>query len=149
MDIGEVSRKSGVATSALRYYEELGLISSSDRKGLRRQYPSNVLETLALITLAKLADFRLEELSLLFKSDNGRTSINRVELKRKSVEIERKIKKLEAARQGLIHVSQCRAPSHMECPKFQRLLAIAIKTKTKIQTKTQVKDRQLKRQGRK
>lgn len=127
MDIGEVSKKSGISASALRYYEEIGLIASNDRKGLRRQYSAKVLDTLALITLAKQAGFQLDELSQLFKNQAGVFVINRVQLKRKSIEIENKIKQLEAARSGLIHASECRAPSHMECPKFLRLLSVATK----------------------
>jgi DNA-binding transcriptional MerR regulator len=131
MDIGEVSKKSGLSPSALRYYEEIGLIKSNDRKGLRRQYPASVLERLALVTLAKEADFRLDELSLLFKQQGPSLAIDRAELKRKSKEIGDKIKKLEAAKNGLIHASECRAPSHLECPKFLRLLAVATKKQIK------------------
>ena len=127
MDIGEVSRKSGVSTSALRYYEELGLIKPSGRKGLRRQYPSKVLETLALVTLAKQAGFHLEELPKLIRAREGSTSIDKAAMREKSKEISRRIKQLEAARNGLLHASECRAPSHLECPKFLRLLAIATK----------------------
>jgi DNA-binding transcriptional MerR regulator len=135
MDIGEVSKKSGLSPSALRYYEEIGLIKSTDRKGLRRQYPSSVLERLALITLAKEADFRLDELSLLFKQQGAGLAIDRAELKRKSKEIGDKIKKLEAAKNGLIHASECRAPSHLECPKFLRLLAVATKKQIRSRKK--------------
>jgi DNA-binding transcriptional MerR regulator len=131
MDIGEVSKKSGISTSALRYYEEIGLIASTSRKGLRRQYPSKVLEILALITLSKQAGFNLEELSLLFRNRGGALSIDRVELKNKSIEIGLKIKRLESARDGLLHASQCRAPSHLECPKFLRLMSIATKKQIK------------------
>ncbi|TOP26314.1 MerR family transcriptional regulator, partial [Vibrio parahaemolyticus] len=38
MDIAEVVKKSGLPTSTLRYYEQLGLIRSIGRNGLRRQY---------------------------------------------------------------------------------------------------------------
>lgn len=133
MDIGDVSKKSGVSASTLRYYEELGLITSTDRHGLRRQYPANILEILALISLAKLADFRLSEVGSLFKIIDGKTQISRSELKRKSAEIAKKIKQLEAARSGLSHAAECKAPSHMECPKFIRLLKLA--TKTQIRSK--------------
>lgn len=131
MDIGEVSKRSGIAPSTLRYYEEIGLISSSDRKGLRRQYPAKVLDVLALITLAKLADFKLDELMRLFKGESGALSISRAELRRKAAEIEGKIERLKAAQNGLIHAAECKAPSHMECPKFQRLLAVATKRRIK------------------
>jgi DNA-binding transcriptional MerR regulator len=127
MDIGEVSKKSGISTSALRYYEEIGLIKSNDRKGLRRQYSERVLETLALITLAKQAGFQLEDLSRLFKKQGERVAIDRDQLKEKSLEVSRRIKQLEASRDGLIHASQCKAPSHLECPKFLRLMALATK----------------------
>lgn len=43
LDIGEVSAKSGIKPSALRYYEEIGLIFSISRHGLRRQFSSEVL----------------------------------------------------------------------------------------------------------
>ncbi len=134
MDIGEVSKKSGISTSTLRYYEEKGLISSTGRKGLRRQYHSSVLEKLALITLAKQANFRLDELNDLFKSQK-KIVLDKEELKKKAVEIDKKIKKMEAVRDGLLHASHCKAPSHLECPTFQRLLTLATKKQLKSYTK--------------
>lgn len=130
MDIGEVSKKSGITTSTLRYYEEVGLISSTGRKGLRRQYHSNVLEKLALITLAKQADFRLDELNKLFKNQN-KIILDKSQLKKKAQEIDKKIKRMEAVRDGLIHACNCKAPSHLECPTFKRLMVIATKKKLK------------------
>lgn len=129
MDIGEVAKKSGISTSALRYYEEIGLITPNGRKGLRRQYHSNVLEKLAIITLAKQAGFGLDELRQLVKSQ--KILINKEQLKKKASEIDNKIKRLEAVRDGLIHACNCKAPSHLECPKFQRLLKLATKKQLK------------------
>lgn len=131
MDIGEVVKKSGVSTSTLRYYEEIGLIRSNDRKGLRRQYPANILDIIALITLAKEAGFRLDEIFPLFSIESKKLSINRMSLQKKATEIQEKIKKLEAARNGLIHAAECKAPSHFECPKFRRLMDIATKNHIK------------------
>lgn len=126
MDIGDVSKKSGISTSTLRFYEEKGLIASTDRKGLRRQYHSSILEKLALITLAKQAGFKLEELSELFKNQK-KIQLDKIQLKKKANEIDRKIKQMEAVRDGLIHAGECKAPSHLECPTFQRLLSLATK----------------------
>ena len=43
LDIGEVAARTGIKPSALRYYEEAGLIASVSRHGLRRQFPPEVL----------------------------------------------------------------------------------------------------------
>lgn len=131
MDIGEVSKKSGLTTSTLRYYEEIGLISSNGRNGLRRQYHSGVLEKLALITLAKQAGFSLNELNKLFKNQNN-ILIDKAQLKKKASDIDKKIKQMEAVRDGLLHACNCRAPSHLECPTFKRYLRIATKKQKRM-----------------
>ena len=51
LDIGEVVRQSGVPASALRFYEEKGLIASIGRRGQRRVFAGDVLQRLALIAL--------------------------------------------------------------------------------------------------
>lgn len=43
LDIAEVSQKTGIPPSTLRYYDEIGLISSIGRHGLRRQFSTDVL----------------------------------------------------------------------------------------------------------
>lgn len=130
MDIGEVSKKSGISTSTLRFYEEKSLIVSIGRNGLRRQYHSNVLEKLAIITLAKQAGFKLDELSDLFKNQK-KVLLDKVQLKKKANEIDKKIKQMEAVRDGLIHAGDCKAASHLECPTFQRLLSLATRKQLK------------------
>jgi DNA-binding transcriptional MerR regulator len=124
IDIGEVSQQSGVPASALRFYEEKGLIASVARRGLRRQFDAGVLERLALIALGRAAGFSLEEIELMFAPD-GRPRIDRQMLDTKARELDRTIRKLSAMRDGLRHVAACRAPSHMECPTFRRLLRAA------------------------
>ena len=63
MDIAQVTRRSGLPPSTLRYYEERGLIAPIGRQGLRRQYDPKVLDRLALISLARAAGFSLEEIA--------------------------------------------------------------------------------------
>jgi DNA-binding transcriptional MerR regulator len=53
MDITEVSQRSGVPASTLRFYEEKKLIASIGRRGLRRLFDPGVLERLALIALGR------------------------------------------------------------------------------------------------
>ena len=124
LDIGEVSAKSGIKPSALRYYEEAGLISSVSRHGLRRQFPTEVLLQLKLISMGKSARFSLEEIAGMFGT-NGMPDLPRAVLHQKADEIDRQIHELTALRDTLRHVADCPAPSHMECPTFRRLVDVA------------------------
>lgn len=124
LDITEVARRSGVPASTLRFYEEKGLIASIGRRGLRRLFDGRVLERLALIALGRASGFSLEEVARLFAA-NGPPRIDRQLLAAKANELDRTIRELTAMRDGLRHAVACRAPSHMECPTFQRLLKAA------------------------
>jgi DNA-binding transcriptional MerR regulator len=124
VDISEVARRTGVAASTLRFYEEKGLIRSTGRRGLRRLFDPSVLERLALIALGRAAGFTLEEIARMFAPD-GRPRIDRQMLARRAAELDATIEKLSAMRDGLRHAAACPAPRHMECPKFRRLLRAA------------------------
>jgi DNA-binding transcriptional MerR regulator len=124
LDIGEVSRQAGLPASALRYYEDIGLIASIGRRGLRRQYDARVLERLALIALGRAAGFSLAEIATMFGAD-GRPRIDRRRLAAKADRLDAKIRALTAIRDGLRHAAACPAPSHLECPAFRRYLEAA------------------------
>ncbi|MEO8165384.1 MAG: helix-turn-helix domain-containing protein [Betaproteobacteria bacterium] len=124
MDISEVAQRSGVPASALRFYEEKGLIVSVGRRGLRRVFDPLVLERLALIALGRSAGFSLDAIARMFAPD-GRPRIDRKILADKAEELDGTIRKLVAMRDGLRHAAACPAPSHMECPKFRRLMGMA------------------------
>lgn len=64
--IGEVSRQSGIATSAIRYYEEIGLLPPAMRVNGRRRYDRSAPQRLAVIARAQQAGFTLEEIRELF-----------------------------------------------------------------------------------
>lgn len=124
LDIAQVARQSGVPASALRYYEEKGLIASIGRAGLRRVFDAGVLERLALIALGRAAGFSLEEIAAMF-SPKGPPRIDRQMLRAKADELDRTIGQLTAMRDGLRHAAACAAPSHMECRTFRRILRLA------------------------
>lgn len=124
LDIAEVARRSGLPPSTLRFYEEKGLIASVGRHGLRRLFGPDVLERLALVTLGRSAGFALDELAGLFKSGD-KPRIDRQQLAARADELDRTIRQLAAVREGLRHAATCPAPSHLECPRFQRLLRVA------------------------
>jgi DNA-binding transcriptional MerR regulator len=124
MDIAEVSKRSGLPASALRYYEQRGLIASTGRQGLRRRFAPAVLDQLALIALGQAAGFSLDEIASMLSS-TGKTGIDRRLLASKADELDAMIKRLQAMSDGLRHASVCPAPSHAECPTFRRLLKAA------------------------
>ena len=127
LDIAEVAKQSGVAASALRFYEEKGLIASVGRRGLRRLFEPSVMQRLALIALGRAGGFTLREIAEMLPSRIRSTSISRDKLAKKAAEMESRIRRLTAVRDGLLHASVCKAPSHLECPKFQRLMNLAAK----------------------
>jgi DNA-binding transcriptional MerR regulator len=124
VDITEVARRSCVPASTLRFYEEKGLIASIGRRGLRRVFDPGVLERLALIALGRAAGFSLDEIVRMFAPD-GPPRIDRQMLSAKAEELDRTIRKLTDMRDSLRHAAACRAPSHMECPTFRRILRAA------------------------
>ena len=124
LDITEVSNRSGLPSSTLRYYEQRGLIESRGRHGGRRQFDEEVIEQLALISLGQASGFSLDEIATMF-GPNGEPCIDRTALRAKADQLDRKIRRLSTMRDGLIHASQCPAPSHMECESFRGLVALA------------------------
>lgn len=124
MDISEVARRSGVPASALRYYERKGLIASLEREGARRQFAPAVLDQLALVALGQAAGFSLDEIRTMF-TPQGEPSIDRSMLSAKADELDRMVKRLKAMSDGLRHAAACPAPSHAQCPSFQKLLKAA------------------------
>jgi DNA-binding transcriptional MerR regulator len=128
LDIAQVAQGTGMAASRLRYYEEKGLIASVGRRGLKRLFEPSVLARLSLIALAQTAGFSLDEIVGMF-DQTGRISLDRVQLSARADDLDRTIRRLSALRDGLRDAGACPAPSHMECPTFQRLLKGAVESR--------------------
>lgn len=124
MDIAEVVRRTGIASSALRFYEEKGLISAQREPGGRRRFAGDVLDRLALIALGQAAGLSLDEIRNML-TPGGAPDIDRRLLAAKADEIDLRIRHLRAVSKGLRHAAVCPAPSHAECPSFQKLLQAA------------------------
>ncbi|MFG2193397.1 MerR family transcriptional regulator [Streptomyces sp. NPDC048639] len=116
LDIGEVAERTGVAASALRYYERLGLLEPAGRNGLRRTYRPDALDRIALILNARAAGFSLNELGELLECA---PNVLRTRLREKTQDIGRRIAALEETRDRLGHALTCRAPSLLDCPTFR------------------------------
>jgi MerR family redox-sensitive transcriptional activator SoxR len=124
LDISEVARQSGVPASALRHYEDKGLIHSAGRRGLKRLFGPEVLDQLSIIRLGKQAGFSLEEIKGMFGPD-GRPSIPRAVLLDKANDLDGQIARLTSLRDMIRHVADCSAPRHIDCPRFQKLIRVS------------------------
>lgn len=124
LDIAEVARISGLSASALRYYEEKGLIASAGRRGLRRQFEPAVLDVLDAIGLARWAGFSLDEVRCWIAGD-GTIRPDRESLAARAGDIEALAARLTALAQMVRHTADCPAADHFACPQFQRMLKVA------------------------
>ena len=124
LTIGEVAARSGVATSALRFYEEEGLISSERTRGNQRRYPRAVLRRVAVIRAAQRVGVSLREIrSALDGLPSGRPP-NKAEWARLSRgwrdQLEERIETLERLRQSLTGCIGCGCLSLRSCSLFNR-----------------------------
>jgi MerR family redox-sensitive transcriptional activator SoxR len=119
LTIGEVSRRSGVAASALRFYEERGLIASERAGTGHRRYTRAVLRRIAFIVFAQRIGLTLDEIGAeLAKLPPGRAP-NRRDWSRLSstwtARIDERIAELERLRVGLTECIGCGCLSLDRC----------------------------------
>jgi MerR family redox-sensitive transcriptional activator SoxR len=119
LTISEVSRRSGVAASALRFYEERGLIGSHRAGSGHRRYPAAVLRRIAFIVFAQRVGLSLDEVAVeLAKLPDNRVperadwaKLSRVWASR----IDARIAELQRLRQGLTECIGCGCLSLTSC----------------------------------
>jgi len=119
MTVGEVARRSGFATSALRYYEDVGLIEAERTDGGQRRYHRGVLRRLAFIAAARHVGLTLDEIREAFAVlPDGRTP-NRSDWTRLSrswrQRLDAEIEALESLRDGLDSCIGCGCLSLQTC----------------------------------
>ncbi|WP_454761689.1 helix-turn-helix domain-containing protein [Caulobacter segnis] len=121
IDISELSKRSGVQASALRFYEEKGLIASIGRRGLKRLFAPETAERLALIALGRASGFSLDEIARMLDGPD----IDRDRLRAKAADLDRRIEQLTRMRDGLRHAADCKVPQLMDCSHFLRIVKVA------------------------
>ena len=72
LSIGEVAGEAGLSTSAIRYYEKIGLLPKPLRRNGRRRYDRAILERLAIVHFAKRVGFSITEMKMLLSGVHGR-----------------------------------------------------------------------------
>lgn len=122
LSIGEVARKAGIRTSAIRYYEQAGLIPAPRRVSGRRRYDGAVLEFLDLIRLAQRAGFTIPEVRTLlhgFRESTPASERWRRMSERKIAELSARIAEAERMRDLLELLNQCDCETLGECVRPQ------------------------------
>ncbi len=119
LTIQEVSRRSGVAASALRYYEERGLIASARASSGHRRYGRPVLRRIAFIVFAQKVGLPLAEIALeldKLPQDRVPTGKDWARLARTwKSRIEERIVELERLKDGLTECIGCGCLSLRDC----------------------------------
>jgi len=119
MSVGDVARRSGVAVSALHFYERKGLISSLRTSGNQRRYARDVLRRLAVIRVAQRVGMPLEAVARAFESlpqARAPTKADWAKLSaRWQVELEERIHMLQLLRDELTGCIGCGCLSLKRC----------------------------------
>ncbi|MET3985319.1 MerR family transcriptional regulator [Streptomyces sp. PvR034] len=117
MAIGDLARRVGMRTSALRYYESVGLLPPARRVAGRRVYALAAVRRVALIRMAQRAGFTLAEIGRLLDSgaDRGATRQWRALAARKLPELDRFIADAQALRDAVADCLACGCMNFDDC----------------------------------
>lgn len=123
LTIGELARRTGVATSALRYWEELGLLPAPARVSGQRRYPQSAVGLVGEILVLRDVGFTLRELNALITSRSSAADGWRELHQRKLTELDQRIAQAQAARTAIAHALACPHEDIHECPNFGSVIA--------------------------
>ena len=119
LSIGELSKRSGVPTSALRYYDELGLVRPAARAAGRRRYAASAVRDVGVILFFREIGFSLAEIEHLIAGERqGRQEM----IDHKLAELAEQQHRIEVARTALEHGRRCPANDPMKCSRFWSII---------------------------
>jgi MerR family transcriptional regulator, redox-sensitive transcriptional activator SoxR len=116
--ISEIAQRVGLRTSAIRYYEQIGILERARRVSGQRRYDETVLYRLAVVRRAQEAGFTLDEIRQLFFGFSLSTPVSqrwkRI-AERKMVELDARIEQIQSMRKLLRKLQTC-----CECETVER-----------------------------
>jgi len=121
LTIGAVAAMTGRSTSAIRYYEQIGLLPEPVRVGGRRRYGPAMVRTLAVIETGQRAGLALDEIRVLLSASPGDPAAVeqlRDVASRKLPEVVALIERSELVRGWLELAARCECPDLDQCPLF-------------------------------
>jgi DNA-binding transcriptional MerR regulator len=120
LSIGELAQRTGVSTSALRYYDELGLVPPAARESGRRRYDASAVAQVGVIVFLREVGFSLADIASFLAMD-GPPSRQEI-IDRKLTQVIEQQHQLEVAREVLEHGRQCPAGDPMRCSRFWSII---------------------------
>jgi DNA-binding transcriptional MerR regulator len=123
LTIGELAKRTGVATSALRYCEELGLIPAPVRVSGHRRYPESAVGLVGMILLLRDVGFSLRESKAFLASRTPAVESWRSLTQRKLADLDEQIAKAQTAKEAITHALHCPHDDITSCPNFTNAIA--------------------------
>jgi DNA-binding transcriptional MerR regulator len=117
--IGELSERTGVPASTLRYYDERGLVRPTARAAGRRRYAASAVRDVSVILFLREIGFSLTEIGRFIAGERQST---REMIDRKLAELTEQLHRIEVARTALEHGRQCPASEPMKCSRFWSII---------------------------
>jgi DNA-binding transcriptional MerR regulator len=118
LTIGQLAQRSGVTTTRLRYYDELGLVRPARRVSGHRRYTDDAVTAVSIVRFLQEVGFTLAEAKRLLASRKRSPVAWRALAARKSDELRHRIAREEAARQVIEHSLSCPKDNLLDCPNF-------------------------------
>jgi DNA-binding transcriptional MerR regulator len=123
LTIGELAKRTGVATSALRYYEEFGLIPAPVRVSGQRRYPDSAVGLVGTILLLRDVGFTLGESKAFLASRTQAVDSWRTLTQGKLANLDDQIAKAQTAKEAITHALHCPHDDVTTCPNFTKAIA--------------------------
>jgi MerR family redox-sensitive transcriptional activator SoxR len=128
LSIGELARAASIATSAIRYYEKIGLLPRAARVGGKRRFGPETLARLHMIQTAQVLGFNLREVRLIMVgADGGRQGLDQLKqlATKKLPEIELTLRRARLMKRYLQAAERCCCPSLEACLTSARRAGVA------------------------
>lgn len=122
LTIGELGRRTGSAPSALRYYEEIGLLAPAARVSGQRRYAPDAVGVVGAILLLAEVGFTLAEIKQLTAARSASGGAWRELARRKLAELDERIAEAQTARVAVEHAMACPHDDITTCPSFQAVV---------------------------
>lgn len=119
LSIGQLAERTGVPTSALRYYDELGLVRPAARAAGRRRYAESAVRDVGVILFFREIGFSLAEIDGLM---TGEPRCRQEMIDHKLAELAAQQHRIEVARAALEHGQQCPASDPLKCSRFWSII---------------------------